>query len=398
GGSLALPAQRAVGRAIWDALNAEEREAALRTVAPLLRGSADWPWDWPQRIAGQLRAACAAALLVEADDPMLLRNLYEATEPRLRLKDSLHGFAAYERPGELTGSAVLTHPAALPPYAAALVEQARAEGLTYVELRGSPHKYRPEDPAGFLRDLQDALHRAGANAEGGPRFGFVWILDRRQRETMPAVLEMAVAARRGLEDFLLGLDLAGAEGTQQPEQLADAFTPAFRECLRITIHAGEGERAENIWQAAYRLHADRIGHGLTLLENPALAERFRDRGVCIELCPTSNREVVGFRDPAVPASEALPPYPLRRMLEAGLPVTLCTDNPGISRTTLADEFLTAARMSDGGLSLWQVLALLRAGFAHAFLPARDRERLLAQADAEVFRCAAAFPAGAGLVG
>ncbi|MCX8005642.1 MAG: hypothetical protein N2688_11930, partial [Burkholderiaceae bacterium] len=171
-----------------------------------------------------------------------------------------------------------------------------------------------------------------------------------------------------------------------------------RECLRITIHAGEGERAENIWQAAYRLHADRIGHGLTLLENPALTERFRDRGICIELCPTSNREVVGFRDPAVPPSEALPPYPLRRMLAAGLPVTLCTDNPGISRTTLADEFLTAARMSDGTLSLWQVLALLRAGFAHAFLPARERQRLLAQADAEVFRCAAAFPAVAGLVG
>lgn len=398
GGSLALPAQRAVGRAIWEALSAKQREAALRTVAPLLRGRADWPWDWPQRIAGQLRAACAAALLVEADEQTLLRNLYEATEPRLRLKDSPRGFAAYERPGELTGSAVLTHPAALPPYAAALVEQARAEGLMYVELRGSPHKYRPEDPAGFLRDLQEALRRAGAGAEGGPRFGFVWILDRRQRETMPAVIEMAVAARRGLEDFLLGLDLAGAEGTQQPEQLADAFTPAFRECLRITIHAGEGERAENIWQAAYRLHADRIGHGLTLLENPALTERFRDRGICIELCPTSNREVVGFRDPAVPASEALPPYPLRRMLAAGLPVTLCTDNPGISRTTLADEFLTAARMSDGALSLWQVLALLRAGFAHAFLPARERQRLLAQADAEVFRCAAAFPAVAGLVG
>jgi adenosine deaminase len=383
GGALDLRAQRTVGRAIWDATNASERAAALGAVRPLLDATADWPWDWPQQLAGARRAVRAAALLVEADDERLVRNLYGVTEPRLALKDSARGFAAYERPGELTGSAVLNHPAAIAPYAQALLAQAHNEGLAYVELRGSPHKYRPGNPAAFLRELFAALAQSCGPGAHAPRFGFLWILDRRQRDSMREVVAQAVEARSALGGFLLGLDLAGAEGTENPDELAEHFKQAFRECLRITIHAGEGESAEDIWHAAYRLHADRVGHGLTILDNPALAERFRDRGVCIELCPTSNREVVGFSDPADPASEALRAYPLRGLMDAGLPLAICTDNPGISRTTLADEFIAAARIS-GGLTLWETLALIRAGFTQSFLPARVRERLIAGSDGLVF--------------
>lgn len=166
--------------------------------------------------------------------------------------------------------------------------------------------------------------------------------------------------------------------------MAPDFLSAFANCLPITIHAGEGESAENIWQAAYHLHADRIGHGLTLAQHPQLAARFRDRGIALELCPTSNREVVGFADPAHPASVQLPAYPLRPFIDLGLPVTLCTDNPGISRTTLAGEYLTAARMTPDGLTLWECLALMRQAFVHAFLPSAEREVLIKQADERVF--------------
>jgi len=121
-----------------------------------------------------------------------------------------------------------------------------------------------------------------------------------------------------------------------------------------------------------------------LAQHPQLAARFRDRGICLELCPSSNREVVGFFDPAHPASEGMPCYPLRQFIESGLPVTLCTDNPGISRTTLAGEYLTAARMSKGGLTLWECLALVRQAFVHAFLPSAEREALLKAVDQRIF--------------
>jgi adenosine deaminase len=390
GGCLDLAAQQRVAQAIWQASTDTAQQNALAQVQTLLSASL-WPWAWPDSLRGPHRALASAALLLHATPEQLQHNLFAVTEPRVALKNrSAHGFAAYERPGELSGSALLCHPAALAPYAQAVVTQALQEGLCYLELRGSPHKYRSEDPAGFLRDLFTELNCALAaarvgTASGAPlRIGFVWILDRRQPQDVPNVVQAAVEARAQVPDFLLGLDLAGDEGTHNPAALATGFAPAFAECLPLTIHAGEGEAAQNIWQAAYHLHADRIGHGLTLAEHTQLAARFRNRGICLELCPSSNREVVGFFDPAYPATEGLPRHPLRRFMQQGLPLTLCTDNPGISRTSMADEYLAAARMSESGLSLWETMALTRQAFVHAFLPAADREALLKRMDERVF--------------
>jgi adenosine deaminase len=394
GGCLGLAAQRDVARAIWFSLDDEARRARMQDVREQLSMN-EWAWDWPEHLHGCHRSELTAALLLNASEVQLQHNLFDVTEPRLGLKTGQRGFAAYERPGELSGSALLSHPSAIEPYARAIVEQARAEGLAYLELRGSPHKYRPRDPAGFLVDLKQALEMAGAEVQdqtrdaftagsARPRIGFIWILDRRQRATLPMVVQEAVTARHQLASFLLGLDLAADEGTINPSDLAPSFLPAFGACMRITIHAGEGESAENIWQAAYHLHADRIGHGLSLSQNPELANRFCDRGICLELCPTSNREVVGYYDPHHPASHGLPRFPLREFITSGLPLTLCTDNPGISRTTMTDEYLGAARMTEGGLTLWECLALMRQAFVHSFLPSAERGVLLKRADEQIF--------------
>jgi adenosine deaminase len=389
GGCLSLNDQRQVGQVVWGALNHKERQQAEKNIADQLKSST-WDWDWPSTLVKTgHRAAHIAALLVHASDLQLEHNLYTVTEPRLALRDRQpHGFANYERPGELTGSAILSHPAALDPYADALVTQAKNEGLAYLELRGSPQKYRPNDPAAFVRELATALSRAGANQASDPQspcIRFIWILDRRQQNSLASTVDRAIQAFRDSHGFLVGLDLAGDEATSQPEALAPSFIAAFRECLPITIHAGEGEAADNIWQAAYHLHADRIGHGLSLAERPELASRFRNRGIALELCPTSNREVIGYRDPTLAASAPCPTYPLRTFINLGLPLTLCTDNPGISRTTLADEYLTAARMCQGGLSHWETLALIKQGFTHSFLPAAERETLLKHIDQSIYQ-------------
>ncbi|GAB4403099.1 MAG: hypothetical protein OHK0048_21630 [Rhodoferax sp.] len=394
GGCLDLDAQRAVARAIWADCSQQIRRQRLSDVRWLLQ-SQEWPWDWPARLRHGVdavgRGERSAAVLLHAPQAVLEHALWGSSAPRVALKARHdHGFAAYERPGELSGSALLGHPAALPAYAAAVVAQARAEGLAYLELRGSPHKYRPADPGAFVRDLRAALAAAGAdvgadaNPAALPRVGFVWILDRRTPEALQNVVQSALMLQALEPEFLLGLDMAGDEAVPLTDAVVAAFAPAFEACLPITIHAGEGESAQRIWQAAYRLHADRVGHGLTLADHPQLAARLRDRGVCLELCPSSNREVVGFADPAHPASAGLPTYPLQRLMNLGLPLTLCTDNPGISRTTLADEYLAAARMSTDGLSPWQALALMRQAFAHSFLRADQREALLKAVDARVF--------------
>jgi len=374
GGCLDIAAQRRVGRAIWDSLSERERALALDRVRPLLANRA-WDWEWPRQLKAGERAHNAAALLMEADDEQLQYNLFEVTRPRHGLQKSGQGFAAYERPGELAGSAVLGHPAALQTYLHALLQAARHEGLHYLELRGSPQKYRRDHEAqiDFLRQLQ-----AIAREYSDITLRFIVIADRRQADRLEAVVQLTVEAREALDGFVVGLDLAGDEmqdGTHAPLEIARHFEPAFRACLPITIHAGEGTPSDKIWEAAYRLHADRIGHGLTLSDDHKLLQRFRDRGICIELCPSSNDEVVGYGDDK--------PYPLQHYWREGVPLALCTDNPGISRTDATGELLKAAEYWPG-LSLWEAMAIVKQGFAQAFLPVDERDQLLKTVDREVY--------------
>lgn len=396
GGWHNVPAQREVAGHVLQATPNGVRQWAERALQQAWPGWADdgegpAPEDWPQRQraaaaavaqhanlpAEQARAVVSSVVLTRRSPEALDRLLWGGTHPRIALKRRHPwGFAAYERPGELSGSALLGHPAAIEPYARAVVRQALEEGLLYVEWRASPHKYWPHDPVGWVAAFESALRCAGAGTSAFQermrlRAGLVWIVDRRQRDRAASVVHEAVRASERLPQFMLGLDLAGDEGTTQPEALARDFEPALQACLRITIHAGEGESADRIWQAAYHLHADRIGHGLTLIDHPPLAQRFRDRGIALELCPTSNREVVGFKDPAVPATAELDDYPLERMLGMGLPLTLNTDNPAISRTTLADEYRLAARVTPN-LTAWTALALLRTAYQSAFVSAQER--------------------------
>ncbi|MCK4378535.1 MAG: hypothetical protein KAW01_04290 [Deltaproteobacteria bacterium] len=78
-------------------------------------------------------------------------------------------------------------------------------------------------------------------------------------------------------------------------------------------------------------------------------------------------------------------YPLKELWDKGLPLTVCTDNPGISCTTLNDEYLAASRYTPGGLSFWDTLAMIKQAFSHAFLPAGEREKLIKKADNIIYR-------------
>lgn len=395
GGLLERSGQRAVARAVWDGASRGERARASSLTERLLRAAQAnerWEWGWPSTLrieGGALRSVAVARLLLEVDDERLDALLFGVTEPRIGLARPAErggherGFAAYERPGELMGSALLGHRAAVDEYARQSLRAAEAQGLRYLELRGSPQKYLDGSLAEFVGTFAAALNAEAHASRCVLRL--LWSLDRRGGlALLTGQLAQAVKIAREHE-LIVGFDLAGDEQEGDPRELANAFLPAFEACLPITIHAGETTEAAAVWAASYHLHADRVGHGLTLVDRPDLAERFRNRRILVELCPTSNREVVGFHDPAVPDTEGLPQYPLRRFLKLGIPVTICTDNPAISRTSSVDELITAARMTPGGLSLWEILGLTRQAFEHAFLRASEREELMREAEVEVFR-------------
>lgn len=381
GGCLTIDNQIDVARAIWKASHVTQQKNSLALVQPLL-DCTEWPWNWPdilkQQADREIRAIRTAALLLRAEREQLDYNLYTMTEPREALQTT-RDFSWYERPGELSGSALLGHPAALEPYLQAVLDNAGREKLAYLELRGSPQKYRDDIDAQY--QLLKQIAEIASSHRKTIQCRFIVILDRRNvgKPALQQAVQLAVKAHDTLDGFVVGVDVAGDERGDDAEaldQLAQALQPAFEACLPVTIHAGEGTPPEKIWDAAYRLHADRIGHGLTLRENAKLLERFRDRDICLEMCPTSNQEVVGI---------AADDYPFSDYFQHSVPIAVCTDNPAISRTTLSNEILKASQLSPAELSLWDTLAVIKSAFRHAFLPANERRKLLQEVDQAIYR-------------
>ncbi|MEN9722528.1 MAG: adenosine deaminase, partial [Pseudomonadota bacterium] len=135
-----------------------------------------------------------------------------------------------------------------------------------------------------------------------------------------------------------------------------AFQHAKRAGAKITIHAGESTGPETIWTAIEDLGANRIGHGVSAIQDPMLVEFLRDRKICLEMCPTSN-----WLTRVVPSFEA---HPLPALLRAGVPVCINTDDPTLFGTTLPSETtLVRERM---GLSAEEIALTQRWAFESRF--------------------------------
>lgn len=132
-----------------------------------------------------------------------------------------------------------------------------------------------------------------------------------------------------------GIDLAGDELRFAAKPHTEAFALARKLEIPITIHAGEGEHAENIREAVFDHGATRIGHGVALQRDPELLKRVRDAGTVLEICLTTNLQTC-----SVPSIAA---HPFKKFLDEQMRVTLNTDDPGISNITLTHELELAAR-------------------------------------------------------
>jgi adenosine deaminase len=148
-------------------------------------------------------------------------------------------------------------------------------------------------------------------------------------------IETVQLAHKYREQGVIGIDLAGDEIRFPAGPHAEAFRLAGKLDIPVTIHAGEGERAENIREAVFNHGALRIGHGVALQRDPELLKRVRDRGTVFEICLTSNLQTC-----SVPS---LAEHPFKKFFDEEVRVTLNTDDPAISNITLSDEFELAAR-------------------------------------------------------
>ncbi len=252
------------------------------------------------------------------------------------------------------------------------IQDAAADGVQYLELRFTPVALGRSQEFS-LADVMDWV--ADSAAQAAAEFGImVRLIASVNRHESPALAEQVAAlALERQEKGIVGLDLAGNEA----DFSAAAFVPIFHQAkaggLRLTVHAGEWGPAGNVREALESLDADRIGHGVRVLEDPQVVEMARQRRVPFEVCLTSN-----YQSGVV---TSLAEHPLSRMIQAGLNITLNTDDPSISRISLSDEYRLAVEtlgLDSTGLSQ----RVLQAADA-AFLPESERSQLVIRLAAQL---------------
>ena len=198
-----------------------------------------------------------------------------------------------------------------------------------------------------------------------------------------ASYELVKAAQRARDERavpIVGIDLAGPEEGYPAIDHREAYLEAQRLFLGKTVHAGEAYGPESIFQAITELHADRIGHGTSLLNpqairDPAienadeyvyrLAQVIASRRITLEVCLTSNQQTN-------PAYRNLSDHPFRKMMDLKLSVTLCTDNRTVSRTSVTNELEKA--VTTFNLTHKDLKSLLVYGFKRSFFPGPYTEK------------------------
>lgn len=296
-----------------------------------------------------------------------------------------------------------------------LVEDNAAEGVRYIEVRFAPQLHVTSTIG--VRDVVRAVNKglaAGAKAHNASRavksgedlpfhYGMILCAMRRFKKGMSpyfadmlrlmehspkdevyaaASLELARAGVELHEEGVpvVAFDLAGEEAGYPPADHWAAYQYAHNHFLRKTVHAGEAYGPESIWQAVTQCHANRIGHGTflfahELITDPKVEDKRRyvdelanylaGQRIGIEVCVTSNLQTI-------PSLKNIAQHPIRKMLDYGLSVSVCTDNRLVSNTTVSREM--GLIVEHAKLSRAELRRLVIAGFKGSFFPGSFGEK------------------------
>ncbi len=318
--------------------------------------------DGSLRPRTMLDLAGPAGVTLPAADAPALRQAMVVRDAR-NLEDYLRGF-------DIT-VALLQTEAAIERVAYEMVADAALENVRYMEVRYCPALSRSRR---LDLDAVTAAELRGL-ARGEAEFGVVArAIHCSLRHLAPAVSEeIARHAVAWQERGVVGFDLAGGEAGQPAAPHRRAFEIAAESGLGITVHAGEGAGAASVAEAVYLCRANRLGHGTRLYEDQALQDYVRDRRILMEINLTSN-----LQTHVVARAEE---HPLRRYLDAGLAVTLSSDNWLMSGTTITEEYWLAHRTLK--LTRTEVDQMILDGLAATFLPGPERRTLLERTRAEL---------------
>ncbi|MEO1017819.1 MAG: adenosine deaminase, partial [Pseudomonadota bacterium] len=230
-----------------------------------------------------------------------------------------------------------------------------SSGARYVEFFISPHAHEGIDFAvqfeGIRRGIKDAQTDFGLMSRFSPGIN---------REQGPAAAEVYLdEILKNRCDELVGLGLDYLEAPYPPEPFAEVFARARREGLHATAHCGESGPAQYIQGAMDALKIERIDHGYAVIDDPQLMRRCRDEGIMFTACPTVSINTTRWPDLTDPV------HPIRVMKEAGLVVTIHSDDPPMFFTDLRQEYEKAHKQL--GFSPADLGCSVLAGLQHSWL-------------------------------
>ena len=242
------------------------------------------------------------------------------------------------------------------------------QGCIYSEMFLAPvPPYVPTlAPEAYLEGVLEGARRAEAATGIVARFIIVGI----RHEGAEAVEAAADFAIRHRSDRLTGFGMAGEERMHHPRDFVRAFDRARDGGLRITVHAGELAGPESVAAALDHIKPERIGHGVRAIEDPALVERLARSGVVLECCPGSNVALGlygSYRD-----------HPLIALRDAGVKVTISSDDPPFFHTDLRQDHLGIRKAF--GLDRAAMADFTRTAIKAAFADEATKARLLARLD------------------
>ncbi|SNS25213.1 adenosine deaminase [Actinomadura meyerae] len=251
-------------------------------------------------------------------------------------------------------------------------EDLAADGIVYAEVR-----YAPEQHLGRGLTLEQVVEAvldgfARARRDFGIRVGTLVTAMRHQARSM----EIAELAVRYRDLGVVGFDIAGAEAGYPPTRHLDAFEYLQRENAHFTIHAGEGFGLPSIWQAIQWCGADRLGHGVRIIDDievegsdarlGRLADYVRDKRIPLEMCPTSNIQTG--------AAKSIAEHPIGLLRRLSFRVTVNTDNRLMGGTSLSQEF---AKLTEAFGYGWDDLQWFTVNaMKSAFAPFNERLELI----------------------
>jgi aminodeoxyfutalosine deaminase len=245
-----------------------------------------------------------------------------------------------------------------------LAEQLLSQNVAYAEvtLSAGVMLLRKQDVAAnfhAIREIAESFESRGLRLQ--------WIFDAVRQFGAAAAQEVAKRAVELHDQGVVAFGMGGDELAVPASEFRDVYNFVTDCGLRRLVHAGEIGGPESVRDAVEVLGAERIGHGIAAVRDPRLMSMLAERAIHLEICPTSN-----LRTGAGSVANMCQ-HPLPKILRAGVPLSVSTDDPAMFETDLNGEYQALGSM---GLSTEEILRVAEGGFAGAFLPAEQKADLL----------------------